>query len=656
MSVTDIADIPLHQQAIRARCFHPTGTFVEFKKEETEQSIPDRFEQQVRRYPKRPAVKTKNEELTYDGVNGAANRVARAILARRGKGEEPVALLFEQGSPAMVAILGVLKSGKFYVPLDPLFPHPRTRYMLEDSQADLIVTNNQYLSMSAELAGNTHQVLNIDELSSGLSPDNLELPIAPNALSDITYTSGSTGQVKGVIQNHRNVLLMAMNYINPPHVGEADRVALLSFGGSWPMKIIIGALLPHPALSPLNIKEQGVTYLADWLIREEITVLFSGSPLFRRFCETLTAREEFPHLRFIRLGSQTVTKRDVELYKKHFSPDCVLMNGLASTETGLFRSYFIDKETQITTSTVPVGYPDEGKEVLLLDENGVEVSLKQVGEIAVRSRYLSPGYWRRPDLTRAAFLPDTNGGDQRIVRTGDLGRMQPDGRLEHLGRKDFRVKIRGFTVEVTEIEMALLDIETIKEALVMAHEDRTGNTFLVAYIVNNQQPFTISELRRNLKEKLPDYMVPSAFVFLDALPQLPNGKVDRAALPAPGSARPELENAFVAPRTQVEAALIEIWTDVLGLEQVGINDSFLELGGDSLLATQIISRVIGTFLVELPLRFLLETSTVADMAVVITQNQAKQAEPAVIERMMAELEGLSDEQARQLLANVGPAA
>jgi hypothetical protein len=298
-----------------------------------------------------------------------------------------------------------------------------------------------------------------------------------------------------------------------------------------------------------------------------------------------------------------------------------------STETGIFRHYFINKDRQITDNNVPVGYAVEDMEILLLNEDGHEVGCQQVGEIAVKSRYLSLGYWGRPNLTQATFHPNPDGGDDRIYRTGDLGCLQPDGCLVHLGRKDLQVKIRGHRVEVEEIERILLEMDMVKEAVVMARQDPSGSKHLVAFLVPNGQPApTVATLRRLLVEALPDSMIPSAFVMLDAMPLTANGKVDRQALSVPDHARAALESAYVAPRTPVEKVLTEIWAEVLGLEQVGIYDNFFELGGHSLLATQVLSRLHGAFQVELSLRSLFEAPTVANLAEhVMTVQWASQA-------------------------------
>jgi amino acid adenylation domain-containing protein len=467
--------LPQEQQAIGEKCRHPTGRFIEFKLEETEQSAPDRFEQQVRLFPDRTAVKTKTHHLTYDQLNRAANRVARAILERRGLGTEPVALLIEPGATQLIAMLGVLKAGKIMAALDPSYPRERIAYTLQDSQATLILTNDANYFVASDLAEHDSVPLNIDHLAPHLDAENLGLAISPDTLSHILYTSGSTGQPKGVVHNHRNLLHQNRNFINTFHICAEDRVTLLTSVTGQAMNVTFCALLSGAALYPMNVKEEGVAPLADWLAQDEITIYMSGSPLFRNFTETLTGQQEFPRLRLIRLSSQTVFKSDIDLYKAHFPADCVFASGLSTSETGRILNYFVDKVTQIATSSVPVGFPHEGKEVQLLGEDGNEVGLNQLGEIAVRSRYLARGYWGKPELTRESFQPDPAGGDRLVYRLGDLGRRLPDGCLEILGRKDFQVKIRGNRVEVTEVETRLMGLDAVREAIVVAREDPSGN-------------------------------------------------------------------------------------------------------------------------------------------------------------------------------------
>jgi len=332
------------------------------------------------------------------------------------------------------------------------------------------------------------------------------------------------------------------------------------------------------------------------------------------------------------------------MYKKHFSRNCIFVSRLGSTECGGIRNYFVDKESLITDNNIPAGFPTDGLQVLLLDEESREVGSNEIGEIAIQSRYLSPGYWRQPELTQAMFLPGPEGGDQRIYLTGDMGYMLSDGCLFHLGRKDFQVKVRGYRVEVAEIEMTLQDLDCVKEAVVIGREAQANDVRLVAYVTLRGKELVAGEqLRRCLLEKLPDYMIPSTFVTLEGLPLTPNGKVDRLALPEPERERPSLESPFVAPRTTDEETLAAIWEEVLELDQVGIHDNFLHLGGDSLRATQVIARVFDAFQLNLSVRSLLEAATVADMALVILQSQAGKISVADLDRLLVELEVPSEE-------------
>ncbi|MGH7798830.1 MAG: non-ribosomal peptide synthetase [Candidatus Binatia bacterium] len=612
------------QETLRAKCFHPRGTFIEFKKDEVEQSVPNRFEQIVRLYPERTAVKFENDSLTYNELNKASNRVARAVLARQEKGNRPIALLFEQSTQVISAILGVLKAGKIYVPLEASDPPARLKSILEDLQECLIITNNKNLALASELADAKTKLISIDTIET-LPDEDLRLSLLPDTLAYILYTSGSTGQPKGVVQNHRNILHDCMSYTNNLHICADDRVALFAsvcVGAS--VHYLFGALLNGAGLYPLDIREEGLTRLASWLIQNKITLFQLSTNAFRYFLGTLTGAEDFSDLRLIALGSAQVSRNDVELYKQHFSPDCILLNRLSTTESRTIRWHFIDKQVPNTGDTLPVGYPVEDKEVLLLDEFGMEVGSNEIGEIAVRSRYLAPGYWRRPDLTQVKFLPDPDGGDKRIFLTGDLGRTMPDGCLEHHGRKDFRVKIRGFTVEVNEIEKTLLEHPSIRETTVVAKEDKLGDKRLVAYVVPSQERTpTISELRSLLKAKLPEYMMPATFMMLAALPLTPSGKVNRAALPEPACAPPELDAPFLAPRTPVEEIVAAIWIDALGLARAGVQDNFFDLGGHSLIATKILTAVQNQVQVRLEPRALFDNPTIEDLALTITEALAR---------------------------------
>ena len=620
-----IPDRSEEQRAIRAKCVHPTGTFVEFTKEEAEQSIPQRFEKIVRLYPDRLAIKAKDRALTYDELNGAANRIAAQILAKQRNTGEPVALLFEQGIEAITGILGILKAGRFYVALDPSFPARRLASILEDSGAGLLLTDQQNIRMGSELANNRCQLLDVDASETNVSTDNPSLFLSPETLACIMYTSGSSGQPKGVVHNHRSILHWVKVHTNQLRICPSDRLTLLqSCSVASCVHNLFGSLLNGASLFPFDPRLQAL-HLARWLMDEQITIYHSIPTVFRQMTDTLTGPEEFPDLRVIRLSGMAITREDVERYKKHFSPNCVLLHVMGTTEAGTVPHYFIDKLTQVVGTTVPVGYAAEETEIILLDDNGRELGLGQMGEIAIKSRYLAPGYWERPELTNSKFLPDPGCAEQRIYLTGDLGRRAPDGCLFLLGRKDLQVKVRGYRIETREVEMRLLDHADIKDAVVVGRESQPGEAQLVAYFVpTGDRAPGISELRSFLQEKLPDYMVPSAFVPLHALPLTPNGKVDWKLLPPPGNARPEVDAPFVPPGKPVEIELARIWAELLGIDQVGIHDNFFELGGDSLLAARALSRVFHAYQVDVPLNRFFATPTVAALAVYLERPRRPQ--------------------------------
>jgi amino acid adenylation domain-containing protein len=600
-------ELPAAQAAIRAKCGLASPTFIPFSADAVEQSLTQRFEAQARRFPRQLAIRTRTHALTYSELDARANRIAHAILDRRGEGEEAIALLFGHDAMAIVAMLGVLKAGKCYVPIDPSYPGQRIEQMLGDSGAVVLLTDGRHLSRARELASDSVRVIDVDGLHGPeINPD---VRSGPRSRAFVLYTSGSTGRPKGITQSHRNVLHEAMHYTNSGHFGADDRfllVSSVSFGDS--VRTIYAALLNGASLYPFDVRAEGLVPLAGWLREHSITIYRSIPTTFRHFVASLKGDEDFRSLRLVYLGGETVHKTDVELYKRHFPPQCVLVNRLGTTETLTFRSCFIDHATAINGSGVPVGYAVPDKDVLVVDENGAPVKPGAIGEVLVRSRYLSP------------TLPaDPVDPDFRVYRTGDLGRLHADGCLEHLGRTDFQVKIRGHRVETADVEAALLSTGTLREAVVVARR-RHGDDALVAYVVpaTGQAP-EVGALRRRLAAQLPGYMIPSACVVLDAMPLLPNGKVNRRALPDPGTTRPELDLPFVAPRNDAEAAIAQIWADLLTLDRVGVHDDFLDLGGDSLMATRIIARVSDRFRVTVPLRLLWGASTVARMAEIVSR-------------------------------------
>lgn len=583
-------------------------------------SLVSLFEAQVARYPDRMAVVGGDRRLTYGELNRTANGIARILLARLGAGEGTVALLLPPGASIVAAILGVLKAGKLYLALDPSYPRPRTEYMLEDSEASLLLTDTKHVSLASRLAARGRRaVVNCDDLDSGAAVANPEGSVSGKTPAFLLYTSGSTGDPKGVLHTHGNVLVEIRNYTSDARIGPDDRLAVWhSFSFANSIRNLYGGLMNGAAVYPYDLPGQGLMPLAGWIRKHEITMIHTLATTFRAFVDLVAGDATFPSVRLLRLGGEAIYGDDVNRFKRHFPPPCLLMHVMGPTETFSIRRQLIGHDWSGDEGRVPVGYPVPDKEVLLLDEHGRRVGPNEIGEIVVRSKYLAVGYWRQPELTAAAFAPDPDGGEERLYFTGDLGVMRPDGCLLHRGRRDFQVKIRGHRVETGEIESALRKADSVKAAIVHAQADGQGEQRLVAYVIAAPgKTATMDELRRGLAETLPEFLIPSSFVFLEEFPLLPNGKINRGALPAPRLGRPTQPAPYAAPRDLTESTLTAIWMEVLELERIGINDRFLDLGGDSLRATQILSRAMKSFAVELSIGEVIRTETIAEMAALI---------------------------------------
>ena len=605
-----------------AKRLHPKEPFTPFPPEAIEQSIGRRFEEQAARQAANLAIGTAQHQWSYDELNQRANQVAHELLAQLGEGEQRVALLFEHDAPMVAALLGVLKAGKTYVPLEILFPRARLADMLSDAQISALVTNQAHSALARSLSESRLPIVNIDQLSASQHVGNVAISISPNRPAYILYTSGSSGQPKGVMQNHRNVLHHIRAYTNSLHIHLADRFTLLaSYSFDAAVMDIFGALLNGAALYPLNLRDQSIDHVAKTLRHYGLTIFHSTPTVFRYFTDSLQESEKLMSVRLVVLGGEEVVARDVALFKRHFASTCVLVNGFGPTESTLALQYFLDHQSIVPRNTVPVGHPVAETEVLLLNEAGEPVPDCGVGEIVIRSAYLAGGYWRRPELTAATFRPDPTDEQKCIYHTGDIGRRLPNGTLEFRGRKDFQVKIRGHRVETGEVETKLLDHPKVKQAVVVAVENGAAEKELSAYVVTvgNTGAPPARELRRFLKTQLPGYMVPASFVLLDALPLTSTGKVDRRALPAAHSNLVEREDAFMAPGSETEFLLADLWSEVLGSSRVGIHDNFFEAGGHSLLATKLIVRVRTAFQVDLPLSALFSTPTVAGLAAAIDE-------------------------------------
>lgn len=555
--------------------------------EEIESSIPARFEQIAASQPTAPAIIDGASTLTYADLNQAANRLAHELLAASATPVEAAGYLFGHGAAQIVAMLGILKTGGYCVPVDLTLPEALNREILADAQVRLIVTGDEHYKLAEALAPARACIVNLDHLRPGLPDTNPGVAISPDQLANLHYTSGSTGRPKGVMQNHRNTLhFMATVGAAWPIIPSDRIVHLVGCSFSAVVLPIWGALLNGAAVVPCDIRKVGIAGLHDCLREQRITTYFSVPTLYRRLAERWAyAEARLLDLRLVVLGGEPLLTADVESFRRTFMAGCRMLNIYAGAEMYYVCHFAPHEEAPFAGPTAPIGYAVEGKEVLLLDETRRRVAPGEVGEIAVRSRYLAPGYLNQPELTEAAFLPDPDGGDRRVYLTGDLGRLDASGCLVHMGRQNAMIKVRGQRVELGAVEHALRACQGVVDAAVALREGAEGEKALVAYIV--RQPvsgLTARTLRAALRERLPEVMVPQYVVFLDAFPVTPGGKVDRQALPPPGKARLALDTPFVAPRTELEQQIADIWAEMLGVDMVGVEDNFFDLGGDSLTA------------------------------------------------------------------------
>ena len=573
------------------------------------------FEEQVDRTPENIAVVFGDRHLTYAQLNARANQLARH-LRKLGVGSEvPVAICMERCLEMAVGILGVLKAGGAYVPLDPAYPKERLTYVLEDVHAPVLLTQEHVLDSIPKLEIHALCLDSGWELIARNSERNPVSTATAKDLAYVIYTSGSTGWPKGVMVEHGG-LSNAVNWIiETLELSALDRCLLktpITFDAAgreiFPTLISGGTLL---IAEPNGHRD--CRYVAEAIRRERISILHCVPSLLRLLVEE-PAFHDAQALRAVMCGGEALAPQIVIRFQSRIGAK--LYNVYGPTEAIIDSTFWRCEECN-AHSAIPIGRPIPNAQVYILDDLLRLLPIGAVGNLYIGGVGLARGYVRRPDLTGEKFIPDPFSGKPgaRLYKTGDLARYRPDGNIEFLGRSDHQVKIRGFRIELGEIEGTLGQHPGVRQAIVLVQEDGPGDKRLVAYVAaEGEARPTANELRDFLKDKLPEHMVPAIFMLLDAFPLTVNGKVDRRALPTPDGWQPELDEVFVACRTPTEELLAAIWSQVLGVERVGIYDNFFQLGGHSLLATQVVSRIREAFQVEMPLRRLFESPTVAGLA------------------------------------------
>ena len=583
-----------------------------------EETVSGRFEAMAAAHPYRVAVREPGGEWTYDALNRRANRMGHTLRRAVGGGEHRVALLLGHGATMVAAMLAALKAGLAYVPLDPRYPRQRLEYILRDAQASVLLTEGAQRGLAHDLAAGAVPVIEVEApAGTTASSDNLGLTVSADALAYLLYTSGSTGRPKGVMQTQRNVLHFIRAYAGALDIGPADRLTLISscsFDAS--VMDVFGALLNGATLCPIDAGAGGLSTLPDALARTGATIYHSTPSVFRSWIGAGRGPGRMAAVRAVVLGGEEVLETDVLLCRRHFGPDTVLVNLAGQTESSLTLLNVLDRHAVLGRTSVPLGHPVAGTDVVLLAEDGTPTELS--GEIGIRSAHVAPGYWRQPDLTRERFLPDPRDAERRLFRTGDRGRLLADGSFAFQGRRDLQVKVRGVRIELGEIESVLCEHPGVRAAAAMVWEPVPGDRRLAAYWVAAPGPgVTAGALRDFLRTRLPEPMVPSVFLPLDALPRTPSGKLDRRALRPPALPFPDGERTFVAPRNPLEERLAALWEALLGVGRVGVTDDFFDLGGHSLLAVRLFAEIERELGLRAPLGTLLEAPTVERLARVL---------------------------------------
>ncbi len=581
--------------------------------------IHDLFQAQVERTPDAPAVVYEGESLTYRELDRRANQLAH-FLHRHGVGPDvPVGICCERSLEIIVGIMGVLKAGGAYVPLDPSYPAERLVFILDDTQAPVLLTQAQLASVSFIAENPARKVVRLDADWETIAPGNDAAPAnlaSPSNLAYVIYTSGSTGKPKGVCCQHSGVINNLSEFQHRQPIAPGDACSWWT-SPNFDVSVyeIFAPLLAGGTLyiAPASVRVEGKKFI-EWMSAHQIRSAYV--PPFMVGDLEAWLRQESATLALHRLlvGVEPIKEQLLASISAR-APALRVLNGYGPTEATICCTLYAVSPGDALDRNTPIGKPMWNTQIYLLDSHLQPVPIGVLGEVYIGGAGLARGYFHRPDLTAERFIanPFANAPSARLYKTGDCARFLPDGNIEFIGRTDFQVKVRGYRIELGEIEEVLRQHPNVAQALVLAREDSPGNKRLVGYVVPasaaRSQNDCIADLCAYLRTRLPEYMLPSAFVLLDQFPITPNGKVDRRALPAPSAS--DSMDEFVAPCTPTEEILAGIWAHVLGVSRVGVHDNFFELGGHSLLATQLVSRVRDVFQVELPLRALFESPTVA---------------------------------------------
>jgi amino acid adenylation domain-containing protein len=554
-----------------------------------------------------------------------AASIARDIRSHSPANSSPVALLTEDSLGCIASMLGAAKAERIFIPLDLTFPETYLAEIIADSGATLILADAAAMELAKRITGAGARVIRIGENSAGREIHPVEHTTHRRA-SDaayILYTSGSTGKPKGVVLSHEFLIRYVDVWSNAFQILPGDHMSLL-FSCNWGtgMHNTFVALLSGACVCSFDIRSKGIGALSNWLSEFGVTILVTTSSLFRTWIASVSEGQHFPALRLIRNVSEPLYSKDLIRAAPHFAKSCLIVHTFGTTETGTAAIHALELDARPEAGILPVGSTAPGIEILLEDENGGFVGSGQAGEIVLRGRYLALGYWNDPALTKSVFRSHPDAPGMRSYRSGDFGRWREDGQLEYLGRKDRKVKLRGFTIELYEIERALLRFSEVREAVVLLHKGNSNQARLVAYVVGSKdcRPELLQSIGQRLASHLPAHMLPSEIIVLESLPLTARGKVDRNGLPPPADRGSEL--AYRAPSSELEWTLAAIWEEALGIPKIGVDEDFYELGGTSLQAFLIFARIATNLGRDLPPTSMMNAPTIARQAAMLCEARA----------------------------------
>lgn len=622
-------DQDLHGQSPYVQGVTPPEGFVELPLSTIDTPFGAVFRRAAEQFGEREAVRGPGGQLTFTDVDRISDEIA-VDLARRmpTTTEVPVGVWMDHDIWIVPVLIGIVKAGAMALPIDPLTPPANAAAILADAGAPLLLVDATHTSEPDTPLG-TADTIDWTQLQGTPVPDGWELAdVDPDAGFMLFYTSGTTGGPKGVDYTHKTFLHAVWLLFNGMVMGPYDRLGVIRPISNAPgTAFALATLLTGAVVCTYDVRSAGLPGLPTWLRDEKITV-FPLVPSLVRALGAGNAEARFESLRLMMISGERVDPSDIEIGRRLSAPDALILTLLGSTETTVATWFFFAPDTPVG-SRVPIGYPVPGKAISVLDTEGKPVPPGDVGELTVTSEYLARGYWRRPDLTARAFRPAPDGG--MAYRTGDLARVRPDGALEVAGRRDSQVKIRGHRVELGAVEAALLDIEGITEAVVVLREGRGGPSLTGFYVLDPEADVAQEDIRQTLDDTLDAQAVPSVLVGLGALPTLPNGKVDRRALPEVDVRLPRTAvTSLVEPIDELEQELLGVWEMVLGISPVSVEDDLLELCDGSLGLTSFVAAAEDALGLRIPFSAFVDATTIRELAAYVREQQASEDRSSLV--------------------------